>query len=385
MASSPINSKFARGLKHIATSAALWLCLVLPSAFVVEKFLGTISLAIYVIFAALVVAVLPYLKFQVSERNARVLAIVTFAALILIFAIVYPVANTHQPHAGSDADDAINIGALALLHGHYPYYLRTYLNNLIHPFPGSFLIAAPFVLMGTSALQNLFWLGMLFLVLRKELGQTFAALRWFLVLLVLSPIVIHQLATGTDHISNAIYVMLTLWWLVRARNKYLPAGLWGIALSSRANFLFLIPVAFGWLGKRYGWKNSMKYISLTCITFAVITLPFYFYDPPGFAPLEAANRLARFEGLIPHATWLIAGGMVLLSAGLGFAPMKSSASLWLRCAIVQAFPVIVGSLLEGGLSYLAYGAFFLPFGLLAAATYERESSKVVKDASPPMT
>lgn len=378
MTSSPIKSKLARRrLKQIATSAALWLCLVLPSAFVVKKFLGTTGLAIYVIFAALVVALLPCLKFQVSERNARVLAIFTFAALILIFAIVYPAANTHQPHAGSDADDAINTGALALLHGHYPYYLRTYLNNLIHPLPGSFLIAVPFVLIGTSALQNLFWLGMLFLVLRKELGETFAALRWFLVMLVLSPIVIHQLATGTEHISNAIYVMLTLWWLLRARNRYLPASLWGITLSSRANFLFLIPVVFGWLGKRYGWKKSMKCIGLTCVTFAVITLPFYFYDPRAFAPLDAADRLTRFENLLPHATWLIAGGMALLSVALGFVPMKSRASLWLGCALVQAFPVIVGSLLGGGLSYLSYGAFFLPFGILAAASYERESSQMV--------
>ena len=58
MTSSAIKSNFARGRgKHFAAAAALWLCLVLPSLFLVKKFLGTTSLAIYVIFAAVVVAI----------------------------------------------------------------------------------------------------------------------------------------------------------------------------------------------------------------------------------------------------------------------------------------------------------------------------------------
>ncbi|MBA2703462.1 MAG: hypothetical protein H0U60_06395 [Blastocatellia bacterium] len=375
MTSSTIKSQSARGrLKHVAASAALWLCLVLPSAYVIQRFLGTTILVIYFVVTAIVLAVLPFLKFQVSERRARLFAVLTFAALIALFAIVYPIANTHQPYVGSDDDDALNLAVRSLLHGHYPYYQRTYLDNLIHALPGALIIAAPFVLLGTSALQNLFWFGLLVFVLRRELAETFAALRWFLVMLLLSPVVIHQLVSGTEHVSNAIYAMLTLWWLIRARDKTLPAILWGVALSSRANFLFLIPLAFGWLGKRYGWKNSVKWMGLTSITFAAITLPFYFYDPAGFAPLDAGRRLTRFEYLLPHAAVVITASMALLSIALGLLPMKSRASLWLRCALVQAFPVIVGTLLGGGLLYLAYSTMFLPFGVLAAATHEKDCS-----------
>ncbi len=359
-------------LKRIAASAELWLCLTLPSLYVVEKFLGKTGLVIYLILVALAVVLLPYLSFQANERRVRWLAVFLFVLLIVVFAIVFPIANTHQGRAGSDADDAINLAVRALLHGQYPYYPRTYLYNVIHSLPGSLLIAAPFVLLGTSALQNFFWLGLLLLVLRSELRETFVALRWVVVMLLLSPVVIQQLVTGTDHVSNAIYVMLALWWLVRARSKFLPAICWGIALSSRANFLFLIPLVFGWLGQRYGWKNSLNWMGLTCLTFAAITLPFYFYDPKGFAPLHAANRLTRFEYLLPHATWVITGAMGLLSATLGLLPRKWNVPLWLRCAVVQAFPVVVGTLLGGGLLYLSYSTFFLPFGIYAAATSEKE-------------
>ncbi len=360
-----------RFLKHVAVSTALWLCLISPSSYVVEKFLGTTILVIYFVITAIVVAVLPYLRFRVSERRARLFAIVVFAALIALFAIVYPIANTHRPDTGSDDDDALNVATRELLHGRYPYYPLTYLDNLIHSLPGGLLIAAPFVLMGSSALQNLLWFALFFFVLRRELSETFAALRWFLVMSILSPVVIHQLITGTEHVTNAVYVMLTLWWLLRARGKTLPAILWGVALSSRANFLFLIPIAFGWLGKRYGWKNSLKWMGLTCITFVAITLPFYFYDPAHFAPLDAASRLTWFEFVIPHAPWVISGAMGLLGLVFGLVPMKSGASLWVRCALVQAFPVIVGFLLGGGLVYLAYSTFCVPFGILAAAVYEK--------------
>jgi threonine/homoserine efflux transporter RhtA len=89
--------------------------------------------------------------------------------------------------------------------------------------------------------------------------------------------------------------MLGLWWLVTAQQKALPAAAWGVALSSRANFFFLIPVAFGWLAQRYGSRTSIRLLALTGIVCAILTLPFYLYDPQAFAPLEAVNRLTRFK------------------------------------------------------------------------------------------
>jgi hypothetical protein len=281
--------------------ALLWLCLVLPSVFYVQKYFGWIGVGGYLIITACTAWTLPRFRWQLTEGEALWLSIMTFTGLAVLFAIGYPIANTHISGLGSDDDDALNIAVVELINGRYPYYVRTYLGNLIHHLPGAFLLAAPFVLLGTSALQNLLWLALFFFVLRRELDNSFAALRWFWLMLIFSPIVVHQLITGTGHVTNAIYVMLGLWWLVNAERKTLPAVAWGVALSSRANFLFLVPLAFGWLAQGHGWKTTVKLLLLSCIVCALLTLPFYFYDRQGFAPLEAADRLTRFNEVLPYA------------------------------------------------------------------------------------
>ena len=59
---------------------------------------------------------------------------------------------------GSDSDDALNLATRALLHGEYPYRIRTYLGSPATYLPGSLLLAVPFVLLGNAAYQDLFWL-----------------------------------------------------------------------------------------------------------------------------------------------------------------------------------------------------------------------------------
>jgi hypothetical protein len=352
---------------------ALWLCLVLPSLYSVQKFFGWFGVGIYVIATAGAVATLPHLRWQPGERQTVWLSVITFVTLVVLFAAVYPIANTHNPGKGSDADDALNIAVHELLQGRYPYYARTYLGNLNHDMPGAILLASPFVLLGTSALQNLWWLLVFLLILRRELGNDFAALRWFLLPLTFSPVIIHQLVTGTDHVTNALYVTSGLWWLAHAKDKSVPAIAWGISLSSRGNFLFLVPLAFGWLARQNGWKAALYVLMVTCSICAFVTLPFYLYDPSGFSALEAANRLTRFDEIIPHVAWIIGTGMAVLSLVLAWRFTPTYPSLWRNCALVQAFPVIVGFLLDPDLSFLSYSSFFLCFGVLATATREADS------------
>ena len=150
-------------MNRFCIPTALWLCLVLPSAFAVQKYFGGLGLGGYSIATACAIWMQLHCQWRLSEREAVWLSIATFAGLSVLFAVTYPIANTHIPGMGSDDDDALNIAVAELLHGHYPYYARTYLGNLIHHFPGTFLLAAPFVLLGTSAIQNLVWLALFFL------------------------------------------------------------------------------------------------------------------------------------------------------------------------------------------------------------------------------
>jgi hypothetical protein len=356
----------------------LWFSLVFPSLYVVQKYLGWGGTLAYALLAAGGVKLAPRFPIPRSQRAIARLAGVTLLAILVAFVSIYPIVNVHTPGFGSDDDDAYNVGARALVAGQSPYTHRTYLGNVLHQLPGAFVLAWPFVLLGTSAIQNLFWLTMFFLAVGVETRDSRIALRLAWLVLAFSPIVIHQVVTGTGHSANTIYVLLGLWWLMRTSHRDLAAVAWGIALASRANFLFLVPLAFGWLRQRDGWADALRAMLLTSMTVAALTLPFYLHDPLNFGPLEARDRLLRFDAWLPHGAAIMIATMLLLAVGLSFMPITHS-TLFRNAAIVQAFPVIAGTLLgtlQTGrldLAYATYGTFFTWFALMAFAAASGEA------------
>jgi hypothetical protein len=357
--------------------ASLWLSLVAPSLFVVHKYTGRSGMAAYLVGSALCVWLIPRLPVPRTARAKTVWALLTLAAMVIVFALVYPRVNVHTPGQGSDDDDALNLGASALWSGHSPYTERTYLGNVLHQLPGAFLLAAPFVWAGTSAMQNLFWMPLFFLAARREMadrgedagGET---LRMAWLVLACGPVVLHEIVTGTGRGSNAIYVLLGLWWLTRTGRPLVAAAAWGVALASRANFLFLLPLAFGWLRQRHGTRAALGAISVTSATVLCLVVPFYLNDPAHFGPAEAVNRLTGFDAVLPHAAAAVVLGMAALSIGLSFDRMDTAA-LFRNSAIVQAVPVAAGVVLgtvatgDLALAYATYGTFVLWFVLMALA------------------
>ena len=87
----------------------LWFALVFPSSSIVLKYLGWESTIAYAIVVALIVAFRPRPTDRLSDRSVWWLAILTIALVAVAYALVYPVANTHTPGAGSDDDDALNV------------------------------------------------------------------------------------------------------------------------------------------------------------------------------------------------------------------------------------------------------------------------------------
>src|SRR6202140_3451107 len=133
--------------RKVRTFAGLALCLVVPSCGVIQKYLGNIGLLIYLVAAPAILWLVYRYRLQIFflrllERQAQLIAAVTFVALIAVFALVFPRANVHVAGRGSDADDALNLAVGELLHGRYPYYLQTYLQNSIANLPGAILLAA---------------------------------------------------------------------------------------------------------------------------------------------------------------------------------------------------------------------------------------------------
>ncbi len=145
-----------------------------------------------------------------------------------------------------------------------------------------------------------------------------------------------------------------------------------MTLASRANFLFLVPLAFARVRARDGWRPALTATAISCLTAAAIALPFYLHDPARFGPLEAADRVLRFDALVPNAGAIIIVLMAAAAVALSLRPMNDAA-LFASCAIVQALPVVLGTALgtiqrgHADLAYATYGTFAAWFVIMAVA------------------
>ena len=362
-----------------------------------DRLLGLVGVAAYIAVASL--ALFAGYKYffknfvsSVTEKGVFWLTLATLLFLLFTFLAAYPTVNAGVPGVGpgSDQEDALNIGVGELLMGHYPYQAETDAGNPIGPMPGALLLAIPFVLLGNSAYQNLFWLFMFFLSMKSYLKDGRLALLMLWVMLALSPDVLRNLVTGDDKLANSVYVLLFIMWMVsnipRPHHsswiKLSSAILLGIALSSRANFVLLLPLVFSTLVQRAGWKPATKYTAVTCVSFCAVTAPFYLYDPQGFGPRVTAGKLGQFQPLIPSTDIVIPLGIILplltavIALMLSFDSMSRNLPVLFRnCAIVQAFPVLCAVVLDSimiadgvDLRYFEYGIFFLFFGAVASWT-----------------
>jgi hypothetical protein len=359
--------------------------LAFPSLGIIQKYFGKRGLVVYTVVAptALWIAFRysPRVLSRLPQQYSLYLLLLAFVALVVVFAIVYPKANVHIAGRGSDADDGLNLAVNELLNGRYPYYARTYLDNPLSPLPGAILLATPFVLLGSSAYQNLFWLGVFCFVLFRTMQSWRGTLILFGAVLIFSPVVMNDVVTGGDYAANTIYVLgfmsLTLSWGAGADSplwkRLLAVLLLGIGLSSRANFLLLMPQLFSALTLRAGWRTAARYSALALLACATVTIPFWIHDPAGFTPLRnQAHKVAEFQEVLPFASLVVPvlGGCIALA--LAWSSIRRRKDTWLRdCAIVQAFLVIcvvaLSVIQTGTLSLIetSYGVFFLFFGVTA--------------------
>lgn len=372
-------------------------CLLFPSISKVQRYLGTVAIVPYILVVLLVLwlshrYIYSWFILRLTQKQAFWLAVGTIIVLVAAFIVVYPLATSGIVAGGSDRDEALNIATTELLAGRYPYYPRTVVpglphqlgldGHLISPLPGSLLLAIPFVLLGNGAYQNFLWIFLFFLTVRWHLKDGRAALLLVWTMLVLSPICLHEVVTGGDLLANSLWILIFALLMVKLVPnphtnpvaKVALAILLGVGLSSRPNFVLLLPLVFSMLGQRAGWPRATKYMTLTCLVFAAVTLPFYLYDPQGFSPLHTYDKLAQFEGILPFAGTIIplVGGVIAVA--LSLQRMDDSGIVLLRnCALVQAFPivciVILSSIATQRLNFVDfawYGLTFLGFGALAA-------------------
>jgi hypothetical protein len=358
---------------------ALFLC----SASLFHQYLGAVGVYLYApcLLAAVALAwyVAPIVHRRMSEKQALSLIILLLLGLGILFLVGYPVANSGGLGQGSDRDEALQLATIRLVRGEYPYYVRTYLDNPITPLPGALLLATPFALLGNAASQNLLWLTLFLIVARLFFLDTRYTLAMLLSLLLFAPIIVREVVTGSDFLANSLYILLSIVLFVHATTRTnsqlanAAAILLGIALSSRANFLFLLPVVFGALVQHRGWQIAMRYTTLVLLTCAAITLPFWLYDPKGFSPLHTIGEVAIFDTLVPGSSYLFPFLTALVALFLSCQKMRRWSTILRNCALVQATPILLGFLLPlipyGKLYLYAGGSFGQSFLFFAALLF----------------
>jgi len=297
--------------------AGLCLCIILPSTYTVQKYTGIIGLSAFIVLGTATVItgyiyILPAILKRMSTTSTLMLASSLFTALVVGFFAFYPYANAGTPSGGSDRDEALTLAATELINMRYPYHPKTYLGNPITPLPGAVILSIPFVLLGNSAYQNIFWITVSFFVIWYCLSDIRLALIASL-LISATPIALQQMVTGGDLVTNCLYILLPLLLLIRIgtnRPKYLVvsiacAVMLGLGLSSRLNYFLIFPLLFAIAFHSGGCKTLLLYFVIPTVTCAAITLPFYLFQPSDFSPYHTVSKLAQFDNTLPFAFLII--------------------------------------------------------------------------------
>lgn len=343
---------------------ALFLC----SASLFHQYGGAVGVYFYapLLLAGVALAwyVAPIVHRRMSEKQALSAIILLLLGLAILFLVGYPVANSGRLGGGSDRDEALQQATIRMVRGEYPYYVRTYLDNPLSPLPGALLLATPFALLGNVASQNLLWLTLFLIVARLFFLDTRYTLAMLLSLLLFAPMIAREVMTGSDFLANSLYILLAIVLFAHAATRTntrlasAAAILLGITLSSRANFLFLLPIVFGVVVQHRGWQVAMRYTALVLLTCAAITLPFWLYDPKGFSPLHTMGEVAIFDSLLPGSSILFPLLTALVALFLACQKMRTWSTILRNCALVQATPIVLGFLLP----LIPYGKLYLHFG-----------------------
>jgi len=367
---------------------ALLLLLAFPSTGFVQKYTGLAGVAGYV--GAVAVVLLVTRRFAPClapffRRRFRMLSLIALAGLAVGFAIVYPIENRGGFGKGSDRDDGLNLAVTRLVEGKTPYYGPNKNAGPLSVLPGGIMLAAPFVALGNSAYQNLFWLFIFLLGACWMFQDKALALILLAVPLAVSPAGLYEFISGGDMLANGIYVAvffqlaLGLWTSPKRPGvaKWWVCVLLGVGLASRPNFMLLIPLFGAVLWRAVGLRQAIAAVAVVGVVAAAITLPFYLHDPAGFTPLLARQKLAVIDEVMPWASKAMIGMTALLGVLSAWCLLRSNTEdvmqVFFRwCTLVTLWPMVcaVGlfSLANGHLDFSfmrdRFGLMYVFFALL---------------------
>ena len=367
----------------------LALLIAFPSTGFVQKYTGLGGVAAYV---SGVIAALFLIKqfgghFEPWLRKYfRRLTILAVAGLVVGFAVLHPLEDGRGGSGkSSDRDEGLNLAVTRMADGLSPYYPQNPDAGPLSLLPGAAVLAAPFVALGDSSYQNIFWVGAFLFAACYFFKDNALALILTFAPLALSPAAQFEFISGGDLIANGIYMTLFLLlvtevWFTRTApwpRQWLVCLLLGVAMASRPNFFLLMPLLAAVLYRRAGFPKAVTGISVVMVAAIGITLPFYLHDPQGFTPLLARQKLAVIDHSLPWASKAMIGLTALTGILGGLALLRHPSSglnqaFFRWCAWVTLCPMVcaVASLsvinqhLDFGFNRDRYGLMYLFFALL---------------------
>ncbi len=308
--------------------------------------------------------------FALRSGKATSLFFLLLVLLFTAFMVVYPLADSGQLGFSSDRDEAIDVAVKQILSGNYPYVCKVIsgihdgcstIGNPIAPLPGALLFATPFVMLGGSALQNFGWLIAFYFLLRWFFDDNQFPALYLTTLLFFSPVIIAEILTGGDLLSNSLAVTSAIVMALRAASikKWIISGaMLGIALSWRAHFLLVVvPIVVYHLKNKE--VNKLLVTGLAaCVSFAAVTLPFWLANPDGFSPIHIQQRFNDFLPLLPHADTVMIAIPVIIGIFFGLWS-KSHSDLFISCGAAVIAPILIAvalnSVNKGMLTFYFYG------------------------------
>jgi len=334
----------------------LVLLLAFPSLGFIQKYAGLAGVAGYVIIMAIVL----FLTWKFGVRIApllrchfRLASVLMVAGLAVGFGIAYPIENSRGLGKSSDRDDGLNLAVKRIANMQYPYYRNDKFAGPLSVLPGGIALSAPFVALGTSGYQNIFWLAVFLFAVSWMFGDRALALVILTVPLAMSPAAMYEYISGGDMLTNGIYVAVAFLLAFRACCnpkapgwiRWMSCVLLGVCLASRWNFLLLLPLFGAVLWRTVGWRMALVAMAAVGLVAVAIIVPFYLHDPSGFTPLLSRHKLAIVDQSVPLASKAMIGMTALLGILGAWVLLRCSTldlnrSFFRWCTLVTVCPMV---------------------------------------------
>lgn len=220
--------------------------------------------------------------------------------LAMAIAVAYPVADARKlVGLGSDADDAMQVGAVMLMQGHSPYEATTYFGNPLSPGPGWIALNAPFSLLGLQPLVVVLALAVFLAVLNSWRERSVV-----LGLLMLCPLTWELASVGNDMLPLALLLTATTLALLKPDARWLPLGLLLGTLATGRIVLLAWPFLMAALLWTHSPRKAMQVGNVALITALLWHGVFITLTPGPYHPL---HLLGKGEHLLPPLAMALAG------------------------------------------------------------------------------